>query len=127
MSSGSRVPLKWNYIKPSSWDLQQTVFSVNDSVIGILHHSSGQIEIFDRDDYRTRFDISQSEVATLILNRVSLREDATFQCELVMSNYSPWKKLASKIRVKVTGKGHGLSLKFITSLFCTEEGQCTKR
>ena len=107
--SGSRVPLKWNYIKPTSWTPYQTQFSVNDDLIGILHHSSGQIEIFRRHDYRTRFNISESEVATLILNRVSLRENAIFRCRVLMlmrDDYSFKRVMASKIRVKVTGKGH---------------------
>ena len=38
--------------------------------IGKKFHTSGITTVFDRNDFRTRFNISRSEVATLIINRV---------------------------------------------------------
>jgi len=109
LRGASQVSLKWNYMKPSSWNVQllRTEFTVNNDLIGSLIHSTGKTSISDWQDYQTRFSISQSEVATLILNNVTGRERATFQCKVVMRNHfsNPW-FLSTKIFVDVTGKDH---------------------
>ena len=105
LKGGTQVHLKWNYIKPSSWHLQQTVFSLYGGDIGILHHSTGQTEIFDRYNYRTRFAISQSEVATLILKNVTKSDEGIFRCKLVMSNVvHHYSYFGYEIYVKPAGK-----------------------
>jgi len=115
-----QVSLKWNFIKPSSWymELIRTEFTVNDDDIGNIHHSTGKISIRDWHDYPTRFSISQNEVATLVLNNVTGRERATFQCKVVMRTpfFSyPW-FMSTKIFVDVKGKDH---LKHIFLLICS--------
>ena len=53
-----------------------------------------------RNYYRTRFNISNSEVATLIINKVTEREEGVYQCELTTA-LNPWRH---RIRVIVIGK-----------------------
>ena len=57
--------------------------------------------IRDVKDYQTRFNISRSEVATLIINKVTEREEAVYQCELETKALNEWRY---NIRVIVTGK-----------------------
>ncbi len=102
INGSTRVPLRWNYTLPPGSNLQTTAFSIDDGtsdVIGWIFHGSGITSVFDRNDYRTRFTISLSEVATLIINKVTEREEAVYQCELsTVSN--TW-----KYRIQVIVKG----------------------
>ena len=105
----TRVPLKWTYRKPHGLDIQQTVFSIDDGIavddIGVIYHSdNGSVSatIYDRNDYRTRFEIRKSEMATLIINEVTERERATFKCKLVTKSNG---ERAYNIRLnKLTGR-----------------------
>ena len=97
------MPLKWNYTLSPGSDLLTTTFSIDNGVsndIGVVYHKSDDIIIYDRNDYRTRFNISRSEVATLIISKATEREEASFLCKLSTSS-NPW---VYKIRVKLTGK-----------------------
>jgi len=50
--------------------------------------------IFDRNDYRTRFNISHARgVATLIINKVIEREEAVYQCRLTTQAYNGFKHM----------------------------------
>ena len=95
--------LKWNYTLSAGSNLLTTTFSIDESVsndIGVIYHGSDTTVIYDRNDYRTRFNISTNEVATLIINRATEREETTFQCKLsTLTN--TW---VYKVRVKLTGK-----------------------
>ena len=96
------MPLIWNYTLSPGSNLQFTGFSIDDGgfvSIGKIFHASGITSVFDTMDYRTRFNISRSEVATLIINRITEREEAVYQCELetVMNR---WRY---RIQVLVTG------------------------
>lgn len=105
------MPLKWTYRKPHGLDIQRTVFSIDDGItvddIGVIYHSdNGSVSatIYDRNDYRTRFDIRKSDhgMATLIINKVTERERATFKCKLVTRPHGEW---AYNVRLnKLTGK-----------------------
>ena len=70
--------LRWTYTLSPGSTLIST-FSINDGAkddIGL--HSSGVTVVNDRNDYRTRFNISRSEVATLIIYIKSLKEKKQF-------------------------------------------------
>jgi len=60
--------------------------------------SGGNTLVFNKNDYRTRFDISRSELATLIINKVSETEEAVYQCKLT-TDLNQW---SDRIRVIVT-------------------------
>ena len=96
------MPLKWNYVLFAGSNLQLTTFSIVDEGgsiddIGLKLSSSDTPSIFD--EYRARFNISTSEVATLIIKRATEREETTFECKLSASN--TWRY---RVRVKLTGK-----------------------
>jgi len=99
----TQVHLKWNYILSTGSVVQITTFSIFDkdssSFIDIGHkfHGSDTTTIFD--NYRARFNISTSEVATLIINRATEREETTFQCKLATS-----KQWQYRVRLEMTGK-----------------------
>jgi len=102
----TQVPLKWNYILPPGSALQFTTFSIikegfGDGIdIGFTFHGSGVTgtpQILN--DFGARFNISTSEVATLIINRATETEEAIYQCKLTTSK--TWRY---KVRVKLTGK-----------------------
>ena len=96
------MPLRWSYTLSSS-SLMLTTFSIrlNDGSfddVGVI--SSGNPVVFDKNDYRTRFDISGSEVATLIINKVTQREEAVYQCKLT-TDTNQW---SYRMRVIATGE-----------------------
>ena len=98
----TQVPLRWNYTLLSG-SLISTTFSItlNDGKfndIGTI--SGGKTVIFQRNDYETRFDIRGSEVATLIIKKVTEKEESTYQCKLT-TDANTW---SYKIRVLATGK-----------------------
>ena len=91
---------------PNGQKLKQTVFSVDDGIsvddIGIIYYgndSSISTTVYDRKDYRARFNITSiSDGATLIINKVTKREAGlTFQCKLVTVSNGGW---AYKILLK---------------------------
>ena len=94
--------LKWNYTLSAESNLQFTTFSIIDegsnNDIGVKLRGSDTPTIFN--NYRARFNISTSEVATLIINRATESEEATFECKLTTST-NPWQY---RVRVKLTGK-----------------------
>ena len=102
----SQVALRWRYTLTSG-SLVSTRFSIDDGSfddIGIK--IGGNAVVFGRNDYRTRFDISRNEVATLIINNVTEREEAVYQCEIVTTDSNAWRY---RIRVIVTGKNCNVS------------------
>ena len=97
----TQVHLRWNYTLSPGSTLISTTFSIDDGAkddIGL--HSSGITVVSDRNDYRTRFNISRSEVATLIIFKVTEREEAVYQCKL-QTGSNTW---SYQIRVIVTGE-----------------------
>ena len=98
----TQVPLRWNYTLLSG-SLISTTFSLrlNDGSfddIGTI--SGGNTVVFNKKDYRTRFDISKSDVATLIINKVTEREEEDYQCKLTTDS-NTW---SYRIQVIVTGE-----------------------
>ena len=94
----TQVPLRWSYTL-SSGSVITTTFSLrlNDGSFDDIGTTSG---IFEKQDYRTRFDISGSEVATLIIKNVTEREEAVYQCK-ILTGSNTW---SYRIRVIVTGE-----------------------
>jgi len=73
--------------------------TVNDgSLDDIGTISGGNAAVFNKNDYRTRFDISRGEQATLIINKVTETEEAVYQCKLTTDS-NVW---SYRIRVIVT-------------------------
>ena len=86
------MALRWNYtlatgefVSSTSWQLDGTQIIFVAAVTKI------------KDD---RFDVSKSEVATLIIKNVSEMEDATFQCA-VQTDVDLWRY---RIRLEITGE-----------------------
>ena len=97
------MPLRWNYTLSPVSVLATTTFVINDGKsddIGSIFHTLNTTSVNDRNDYQTRFAISTSEVATLIINKVTEREEAVYQCKL----YEVGNTWAYNIRVIVKGK-----------------------
>ncbi|XP_078379846.1 uncharacterized protein LOC144662792 isoform X2 [Oculina patagonica] len=90
----THVPLKWNYTLSPGQKLRTTTFSIDGGDIGVIYHGDAGDDITI---YQTRFNISRSEVATLIISKATEREEAIYQCKL--STTSVW---AYNIRVKLT-------------------------
>jgi len=103
LNGSTQVPLRWSYTLTPGSNLQSTTFFIEDGgfvSIGKIYNPSGITTVFDTKDHRTRFDISRSEVATLIINRVTEREEVLYECELETVN-NGWRY---RIRVIVIGE-----------------------
>ena len=105
VNGSTQEALKWSYTLPTGSDPRTTMFRIikgaNNLVGSIFHDSTGDsYHISDGNDYQTRFNISRSEVATLIINKVTEREEAVYQCELETKTGNIWRY---NIRVLVTG------------------------
>ena len=74
LNGSTQLPLRWSYTLSPGSNLQSTGFSIDDEgfvPIGNIFHTSGINTVFDTKDYLTRFNISRSEVATLIINEMN--------------------------------------------------------
>ena len=98
VNESTQVPLRWSYTL-SSGSLQLTTFSLrlNDGTFDGIGTPSN---IFNKKDYQARFDVSGSEVATLIINKVTEREEVVYQCTL-LTDLNQWEY---RIQVIVTGE-----------------------
>jgi len=103
VKGSTQVALRWNYTLSAGSNLLLTTFYIiddgNSDDIGVISPNN-IASVNDKNDYRTRFDISTSEVATLIINKVTEREEAVYQCRLTVVG-NVW---AYEIRVIVLGK-----------------------
>ncbi len=97
-NGSTQVHLRWSYTLSSGSQLLSTTFSIDD---GSTSDDIG-VRVGDAISVtkETRFNISISEVATLVIKKVTEKEEATFQCKLTVAG-SVW---AYNIRVIVTGK-----------------------
>ena len=98
------MPLRWNYNLTDGSDLKTTTFSIDDGTgltdVGVKYHPDNSQVIYDTKDYKTRFNISESDVATLIINKATDKERAIFQCKLSTLS-TTW---AYRVRVNFTGR-----------------------
>jgi len=102
LNGSTHVPLRWSFTL-SSGLLLSTTFSIrldDGSFNSIGTIVGGNNVIFDRNDYRTRFNISRSEQATLVLNKVTKKEERVYECKLTTDS-NTW---SYRIRVIVTGE-----------------------
>ena len=100
LNGSTQLALRWNYTLPAGV-LISTTFSIrlNDgSFDDVAMISGGSIAVLNY--YRTRFNISNSEAATLIINKVTEREEGVYQCGLI-TVLNSWRY---RIRVIVTGE-----------------------
>ena len=68
----------------------------------IFHDIGGDTYLIHNiNDYQTRFNISRSEMATLIINKVTETDEAVYQCQIKTKAADTWKY---NIRVTVTGE-----------------------
>ena len=108
LNGSTQVALRWSYTLPAGSQLTSTTFSFADgSIDNIGTRAIGITTVLDRNDYRTRFNISTSEMATLIINKVTEREERVYQCELTTASNS-W-----RYRIRVIATGESMS-KIIT-------------
>jgi len=103
-NGSTQVALRWRYTLSPGSNLQTTTFSIaddgNNDDIGTIFHASNIVSVNNRNDHQTRFNISRSEVATLIINEVTEREEAVYRCKLAVVG-NTW---TYEIRVIVLGK-----------------------
>ena len=93
----TNVPVRWGYTLLDGQSIKQFVFRIDGDDIGNV--IGGERMVFNR--YSTRFSVdSNSEFCTLIINKVTERENATFQSELRLADGTQW---AYNIRIEVTG------------------------
>jgi len=99
LNGSTQVALRWSYTL-SAGSVLFTIFSLrlNDSSFDDIGTKS--LGVFNNKDYQTRFDISGSEVATLIINKVSEREETVYQCKATTNSGSS----SYRIQVIVTGE-----------------------
>ena len=102
-NGSTNVLLRWNYTLLPGQSLLLTTFFIGDGIsqddIGLVI-SPGPTEI-PRDKYKDLYSIySTSQFSNLTINRVTERENTTFQCKLQLVG-DVW---AYNIRVEVTGK-----------------------
>ncbi|XP_078379882.1 uncharacterized protein LOC144662810 [Oculina patagonica] len=91
-NGSSQVHLRWNYNLSPGSKLQFTTFSIGDGTDSVIGVKGSSITVFD-----TRFAISSSEVATLIINRITERSRGVYQCQLTTDS-NTWR---SRIKVYV--------------------------
>ena len=97
IKGSTQVPLSWSYTLSSGLVIL-TTFSLrlNDGSFDDIGTTSGT---FNKKDYQARFDVSGSEVATLIIKNVTEREEDVYQCKITTDS-NTW---SYRIRVIVTG------------------------
>ncbi|XP_078379895.1 uncharacterized protein LOC144662819 [Oculina patagonica] len=91
-NGSSQVHLRWNYNLSPGSKLQFTTFSIGDGTDSVIGVKGSSITVFD-----TRFAISSSEVATLIINRITEGSRGVYQCQLTTDS-NTWR---SRINVYV--------------------------
>ena len=106
LNGSTQHALRWKYTIPASSVIRTTRFHINkgvSDVIGSIFHDLGgeRYQIRGVNDYQTRFNISESEVASLIINKVTKEEEAVYQCEIETQTGLTWRY---NVRVIVTGE-----------------------
>ena len=80
LNASTQLPLRWSYTLSPGSNLRSIEFFIFDGVfvisIGKIFPTSGITTLHDIKDCRTRFKISRSEEATLIIKSVTEREEA---------------------------------------------------
>lgn len=99
----TNVHLRWDYTLLGGQSIDFSYFSIyngNNRPKGFGYVGNGKPEIFDENDYKTRFSIDTTDKFSAVkINTVTERENTTFQC-MIFSG----KEWAYNIRLEVTGK-----------------------
>ena len=97
--------LRWNYSLLDGQSILAVNLAIGDGTgqpDDIAFVVGGRATIFDRNDYRTRFSVeSTSKFSTLIISKVTEKENATFECRISLTDGSSW---AYNARIFITGK-----------------------
>ena len=106
LNGSTQEALRWSYTLPAGVGPRTTRFRITKddvtTLIGsILHNNGGGTYKIPDANFQTRFNISRSEMATLIIKKVTEREEAVYQCELGTTTGETW---TYNIRVIVTGE-----------------------
>lgn len=98
LNGSTQVALRWSYTLSPGSIVLLTTFSLrmNDGSF----HDIGMRSIGVFNSYRTRFNISRSELASLIINKVTETEEAVYQCKVTTNLGSS----SYRIQVIVTGE-----------------------
>ena len=97
--------VRWNYTLLAGQSISLIFFNIDDGVnpqdvVGFVVQG-GSSRVYDRYEYSTRFSIGGTkEFSTLTINKVTERENATFQCRISLTAGTSW---AYNIRIHVTG------------------------
>lgn len=74
MKGSIYIYFSWNYILLEGLDLKIIIFFINDGSswndIGVIYYVDNDIVIYNRNNYRMWFNISDSNVVILILKKV---------------------------------------------------------
>ena len=105
LNGSTNYQLRWNYTLldgQSILTVDLAIFDGTGQLDKIAVVVGGSATIFDRNDYRTRFSVeSTSEFSTLIISKVTEKENATFQCSISLTVGTSW---AYNARIFITGK-----------------------
>ncbi|XP_020629982.1 neural cell adhesion molecule 2-like isoform X2 [Orbicella faveolata] len=130
LNGSTQVSLRWSYTLLAGL-LLSTPFSIqlNDSSfddIGTI--TGGNAVVFNKNDYPTRFNISRDELATLIINKVTEREEAVYQCKLTtdLNQWSYRIRVIVTVPIKLTSvRDQTVCEGTNTTLFCEATGKPT--
>ena len=105
-NGSTNVLLRWNYTLLPGQSLNRTTFSIGDGIIqddiGLV--IGGPVGT-PNNMYKDLFSIySTSQFSNLTINKVTVQENATFQCKLLVTEMGTAETWAYNIRVVVTGK-----------------------
>jgi len=108
LNGSTNVSVTWRYTLLEGQSIKLSYFTIGDGIrqdnIGTILRPGTPYEdttIFSSGGYQSRFSIhSTSEFSTLTINKVSERDNATFQCNLQVGP-NIW---AYNIRIEVTGR-----------------------
>jgi len=105
LNGSTQVALRWSYTLSPGTVLVLTTFSLRFNDGSFDDIGTASIGVFN--SYRTRFNISRSELATLIINKATETEEAVYQCKVTTNSGSS----GYRIQVIVTGEN--------CNVFCT--------
>ena len=97
LNGSTNALIKWNYNLLGNQGILSASFTIDTKHIGVASKGKSNIEKY----LRNRFSIeSTGEVSSLTIFLVTERENATFQCRLLLADLTSW---AYNIRIEVTG------------------------
>ena len=113
LSGRTNYQVRWNYSLLAGQSIRFTVFSISlagtslfDDIGDVINEGAS---INNKHDYGTRFKLeSKIEYSTLTINKVTERENATFQCR-IKAGGNIW---AYNVRIEVTGNNASINFSY---------------